>query len=119
MEDEDKYIVTHFIGSSLLVIVALIIGYIGYGGTFAPEGETNATWFQRSGSLIVVCALWLEFNLFKVNDLVNPTGIITEDGDRFFIRYGRYFSTLKYVGAVVALIGTIIWGYGDLFAASS
>ena len=33
---------------------------------FYPEGETQSTWFQRSGSFLVVITVWVQFILSKV-----------------------------------------------------
>lgn len=79
-----------------------------------------ALWFQRSGSLMVLFAVWVEYKLFKLGDLINPT---SEDGITFQdlahrsaqkAKYGSMIKTYKYITALLAISGTIIWGYGDI-----
>lgn len=82
--------------------------------------DNNGDWFQRSGSLVVLCAAIIEYILFRINISATPaSGDKTASGSdrKTSAMYLRYILALKYITAVVAIVGTIIWGYGDLIFA--
>jgi hypothetical protein len=77
-----------------------------------PAEETMASWFQRSGSIVVVLSIWVQFKLFCIQTYL--------DSDAYCIPIAVpiwYFSAYKYISnttVFVMLCGTVIWGYGDL-----
>ncbi|MGF1804347.1 hypothetical protein L4C31_03745 [Aliivibrio sifiae] len=111
---------------NLRILTSVIVLLLGLSGPiFAWFGvfqlETNSDiWFQRSGSITVLFAVWAEYKLFKLAELTNP---ISESGktwddmrksDELQISYSKYIQGIKYFAAVLAIAGTVIWGYGDL-----
>jgi hypothetical protein len=79
-----------------------------------PQGETQSTWFQRSGSITVFIALFSEYLLFIINKAIFPTGIWGEDKWPMRLKYGKKSKTLSFLFLFSAALGTVIWGYGDL-----
>ncbi len=77
-------------------------------------------WFQRSGSMMVLFAVWVEFKLFTMANFTSPVsekGLTigdTIEGGELKLKYGGVITTLKYIAAALALMGTLIWGYGDI-----
>lgn len=100
------YIIMFF--TMLIPFVALYIPIL------KPSDELLAFWFQRSGSIIVVLALWIELKNNKANSLINPRGFITEEFEVIKKEYGKRHSFVTWFGFWVAIIGSIIWGYGDI-----
>ncbi|PSW80262.1 hypothetical protein [Photobacterium damselae] len=102
-----------------ILLLAFIFPILAWFGIFQLE-DNSAIWFQRSGSITVLFAVWVEFKLFKLAGLTNP---ISENGKTYDdIRKSDYLQThnlkkiqiIKYLSAVLAISGTVIWGYGDL-----
>ncbi|WP_067660055.1 hypothetical protein [Ferrimonas marina] len=100
----------------MLLLAVVMIPVLAWNGVLSPD-EQIATWFQRSGSLVVLCAALIEYILFKISLSNTPAS-----GDAEPTGYQRKASPLylrvihgiKYLAAGVAIIGTVIWGYGDL-----
>ncbi|ELC3160006.1 TPA: hypothetical protein ACMDUA_005149 [Vibrio harveyi] len=102
-----------------ILLLAFIFPILAWFGVFQLE-DNSAIWFQRSGSVTVLFAVWVEFKLFKLAGLTNP---ISENGKTYDdMRKSDYLQThnskkiqiIKYLAAVLAISGTVIWGYGDL-----
>lgn len=93
-------------GAVIAVVVSAILSF------YASDGH----WFQRSGSLIVLFSVMLEFRQLRIMDRLRlhaphigvggvsfPTNNIP--GQRLMLHRAA-------VSAIVA--GTLIWGYGDI-----
>ncbi len=69
---------------------------------------------------MVLFAVWLEYKLFKIGSLTNPiseNGVTFQDmahRDALNTKYGYILKIYKYITAVLAITGTVIWGYGDI-----
>lgn len=75
----------------------------------------GGTWFQRSGSLMVLFAVWLEFRQAKAairKIIENATQSILAVAPSF--RMDPVQSLFQNIAIGLAILGTIIWGYGDL-----
>ncbi|MUK70253.1 hypothetical protein [Aliivibrio fischeri] len=104
-------------------VIVLLLGLLGpilaWFGVFQLE-TNSAVWFQRSGSITVLFAVWAEYKLFKLAELTNPmsqNGNTWDDmrkSDVLQASYSKYIQGIKYFAAVLAIAGTVIWGYGDL-----
>ena len=74
---------------------------------------------------MVLFAVWLEYKLFKISAIANPisgNGVTWQDmahRDALNAKYGSILKIYKYITAVLAIIGTVIWGYGDIIRALS
>ncbi|WP_020412057.1 hypothetical protein [Microbulbifer variabilis] len=80
-----------------------------------PNDEPSDIWFQRSGSLMVLFAVWAEYNLMKVNEHINLSGSSYSQQSVLAERYKTIYNIAQYSAAVLAILGTFIWGYGDVF----
>lgn len=82
---------------------------------YLPIDETLSIWFQRSGSLMVIIAIITEFKLFSLNDYfdLNNTRMFAP------VDLPKTYKSIYYAITIAALmsmlIGTLIWGYGDIF----
>tara|TARA_R110002073_G_scaffold299249_2_gene466159 strand:- start:3681 stop:4103 length:423 start_codon:yes stop_codon:yes gene_type:complete len=82
-----------------------------------PETESIATWFQRSGSIMVILAIWLELKMHSISGYMNvdeSVVVINEFPTDAVKRYNLCYKIAMIVGFFIAVIGSIIWGYGDL-----
>ncbi|KYN82192.1 hypothetical protein ATY35_19695 [Vibrio cidicii] len=102
-----------------ILLLAFTFPILAWFGVFQLE-DNSAIWFQRSGSVTVLFAVWVEFKLFKLAGLINP---ISENGktyddmlksDYLQTHNSKKIQIIKCLAAVLAISGTVIWGYGDL-----
>ncbi len=89
-------------------IIALLVP------SLVPEDELLATWFQRCGSIVVALAVWIEIKNNIISGYLYPSGLSTSDFEVLKKDYRLYFNLVKWSGFVLAILGTIIWGYGDI-----
>lgn len=103
----------------LLLVLSAIIPICAWHG-FLQQDEEVSIWFQRSGSLMVLFAVWAEYKLFKIHGLTNP---MSRNGETYQdlahkgalkTKYGTMLITINFISAVLVISGTVIWGYGDL-----
>lgn len=88
---------------------------IGCFGIFKPEEENISVWFQRSGSLIVMLAVIVEFNLLSIHTYLNSARIHFNEYEDLKKKYGVKHNIFSVFTVIIAIAGTVIWGYGDLF----
>ena len=63
---------------------------------------------------MVMFAVWMEYNLSKVNEHINLSGIVVSQQTQLSEKYKTTYRISQYLGVVLAISGTVIWGYGDL-----
>lgn len=107
-------VMLRFWGSVISLILAAVVPFAACSFDLKPAIDTQAEWFQRSGSIMVLIAVAVEYELFKISSVVDPSGFASvktnELRDTYFPRLG----SLKIIGAMIAITGTVIWGYGDI-----
>ena len=114
--------------------LALLLGIIG---VLVSVNFDNWHWFSRSGSLIVICGLfiakWDFENLIKENDLGILESSITHHIEKMFpgtepkkedvetIKEALHIKLVGFVKPIyvkgeifIVSLGTVIWGFGDL-----
>ena len=111
--DEKRFIRERrlFIVFSILSITAPILSLVD---ELRPSTEEFHTWFQRSGSTMVVLALLAEVRAYQMFDVFKPSGFVS---DTYFETKKKYYSQVKLyslVAFILIAVGTIIWGYGDI-----
>ncbi|GIU40286.1 hypothetical protein TUM4438_01130 [Shewanella sairae] len=116
----DKSIKKELLTSIPLYILSVVLPILAWHGCLKVD-DNPGVWFQRSGSLMVLFAVWVEFKLFKIGNYSSPRSpdgqtwddMATEDNLKN--KYSTLIEKMKYLAAILAIIGTLIWGYGDLF----
>jgi len=70
--------------------------------------------FQRSGAVAVLLAAWGEYILYQINIIINPSpsGYVTER--KWEMKYGIKYKCFSYTALGLVIVGTLVWGYGDL-----
>tara|TARA_R100000501_G_C2547623_1_gene63670 strand:- start:9 stop:284 length:276 start_codon:yes stop_codon:yes gene_type:complete len=78
-----------------------------------PGEESQGTWFQRSGAVVVLLGVWVEFKLFPLSTYFDKSAyaVPVKLPTSYHLAY-KYLSTTT---IFLVITGTIIWGYGDLF----
>ncbi len=98
--------------SFLPPILSICIPF-SYFAPYLPADETSATWFQRSGSLMVAIALIAEFYLVSIQDYFDHNNTAYMSPITLPKKYKTTHKCIIYLTMLYILIGTIIWGYGD------
>ena len=114
MDKDEKEIIWALSTSVPLIILAILAPVLASYAFVKPELESLVIWFQRSGSITVMLAVWMEYNLSKVNEHINLSGIVVNDQTNLSNKYKTIYRITQYIGVLLAISGTIIWGYGDL-----
>ena len=100
--------------SVALLLFAVCIPFLClHAPSWATALETDATWFQRSGSLVVLFAALSEYVVFKTYDYISPSEAaysVPFDTPKW---YKKLYNIISTIGAILIIMGTIIWGYGD------
>lgn len=113
MEKEDREILKALLSSLPLIILAIIFPVLAAHAFLKPDTELLPQWFQRSGSITVMFSVWCEYNLAKVNGYIYPSGLVALDDAQLSEKYKKIYKIARYFGVLLAISGTIIWGYGD------
>lgn len=114
MREDDEKVIKALTIYILLIALAVIAPIAAYFKFLIPAAENPEVWFQRSGSISVLFAVWAEYELSKIGNLINLSGIASKDQVDLKNKYSIVSNLAKYLGVLVAIFGTLIWGYGDL-----
>lgn len=98
-----------------LLFIMILIPILGFFGLFNVWEDPPAIWFQRSGSLMVLFGLLIEYTLFSIDDELFSIGTLNKKELKLLKKYQIHYASMKYLGIIGAVVGTVIWGYGDLF----
>jgi hypothetical protein len=96
----------------LFLFVAIAVSVFAALCPLIPASESQSTWFQRSGSVVIVLAVWVQFKLQPVQTYF--------DVDAYSVpltlpkTYCRSYSFLSIINLFAMVLGTVIWGYGDI-----
>lgn len=99
----------------ILSIAAFIPPIFSYYCPVMPEGETLSSWFHRSGSIMVIIAIWAEYKLFSLNDYFDLHNIRVYGPIDTPKIYKSMYVLVSTIAAIGMISGTLIWGYGDVF----
>jgi hypothetical protein len=98
----------------IFATLSILIPALSVLGFFKPSCETLGVWFQRSGAITVVFAIFTEMNANQMLGVLDSSGMV---GKTFQATYDKYFKQVKaynYISLFLVIFGTVIWGYGDL-----
>ncbi len=118
-EDTNTKDIKRLVFGCAIAIIGILIPVFAYHGMLKPVNELLGIWFQRSGSIVVIFAVWLEYSLLKLQSNVVLTDMV-ETTKRYPIeKYTPLYKGLQVIAAALAVVGTVIWGYGDLAIAKT
>ncbi|WP_157826407.1 hypothetical protein [Kangiella profundi] len=79
-------------------------------GLLKPSDELAEVWFQRSGSIAVALAIFAEIGLVSLT-MKNKSLIET----MYLQKLERWIDVGEIIAKTMLVLGTVVWGYGDLF----
>ena len=79
-----------------------------------PEQETFGSWLERSGALLGICSLLVEFRLKNIDNILHSIALtFTGDAYKKLMNYYVYKNWLHNIVLFYAVVGTAIWSYGS------
>lgn len=113
----DKKLFIHLLVPVILLITSLIWSY--YSWYQEVEGLKDSGWFARSGAILVIFSIWSSLITRPfVYDHTFPNLVAIFDGEDVkdhWIKEFKILGILQLVEIGLAIIGTVIWAYGDLW----
>ncbi|NCB14028.1 MAG: hypothetical protein EOM78_20740 [Erysipelotrichia bacterium] len=102
-----------YVISSILLFFSIIV--VSLSLYFNNE---SGTWFARSGSIMVLFAVIVEYYLSFVKTYENSSNVFTNSKPNMTKRNMPFkYKFLKYIAHIFIVFGTLIWGYGDCMTA--
>lgn len=114
MEKAKREVVSSLLWSLPLGFLSVAAPILAFFGVCMPGSESTQIWFQRSGALTVLFAVWMEYILSKSNEHINLSGVVISRQTQLSKEYKVPYRIIQYLGILLAIVGTVIWGYGDL-----
>ena len=79
-----------------------------------PAQESNFTWFERSGALLGACAVFVEFKLKLIDEILSSGSMKFEpESYKKLVVYHYKKEHLHRAALAFGIVGTIIWSYGS------
>lgn len=104
----------YFICVGLLVIAAAAPIAAGF-EVLKPLDSTVASWVQRSAAITTIFALLApEVGAIALNRLYVPGTYGDATKLETYALYAPQFGALRYWAVCITILGTLLWGYGDL-----
>jgi hypothetical protein len=97
-------------GALALIVLPLAVPY-------RPHSDSIGAWWDRFGALVTVVALYSQIQVNKLGNLVVPGGMASLQLMNAMRPYGMKHSFLNATSFVAIVLGTLIWGFGDLLLA--
>ena len=95
------------VGAVALPVVLLFIPW-------RPAGDDLFEWFQRSGAITVILALYAEFAVVGLYQVITPAGFASNKSNRLRKRYRQYPYVMSLIVLGLTVVGTFISSYGDI-----
>ena len=100
--------------SIIALFVASIILVISLAADIFCNQQEKYYWLQRSGSLVAILSATAEYWLSQIYADIHPAPSSYVAEDKWNIKYGSKYNALSYLGLAFLILGTIVWGYGDI-----
>lgn len=104
------------IGAGLLwfLSIAILVVLFNTVDFFRPPGETAGSWLERSGALIGVAGILIEFRTKRMNNVLSNSSMkLAPTLFRRISFYSKHMSVLHVLGLFCACFGALIWSYGE------
>ena len=115
-EDEARKCFLKIWISLALSVAVLVIALIP---SLVPSSQTLPGWFQRSGSLTTVGAVIIGIYATRMRDRLEGKFLADLYGIEVFKRVKLPFTIATSCAFVLSVVGTIVWGYGDILVSSA
>lgn len=100
----------------LLGILAILVCLLAAFGVWKPVTESRAVWFQRSGAIASVFCVVAQL---RINGFIEKIrgGSYAESWNLFNL-FEKHQSGVSLLITMIAVLGAVVWGYGDLLFTS-
>lgn len=98
----------------VFIILSVALPMLSITGVIKPENESIGDWFSRSGSTVVVFALYAEARAVRMLSVINQGGMVDLTHEATRRKYFFQIRCFNILALSLIVIGTIIWGYGDI-----
>jgi hypothetical protein len=101
--------------AAILLALGVIPAVLAIGMDWHPAGDSPGVWFQRSGSILVVFSVLADAILASLFTSLFPgsqTVVLTDDDA---VSLKPFYTIVSVFAVIFTAVGTVIWGYGDLF----
>ncbi len=115
--ENDSWKVMYRNGTIIIVvgfILSILILGTGWYGWFNYFKDKPEIWFQRSGSLMTVVLLVVDYYVYKLLSDVGESNTMPQFAMRTKDAYRKYVKIFPYFAVFLTVLATFIWGYGDL-----
>jgi cellobiose-specific phosphotransferase system component IIC len=96
----------------VLCLCAAIPPLLSLVGSFRPQAEPPGQWFERSGAVMTAFAVFAQFRASGIATLI-AGGTFGESWEAYY-KYKRHQAVAAALSLVLVVLGTVVWGYGDL-----
>jgi hypothetical protein len=99
--------------------IGLVASFLFVALSFVVSTQTTVDWFSRSGAVMCLIAAAANFGLVKIHQ--SDLAKILRDQDHSarekaeaILKPPETYTRLSWLSYVTGVLGTAIWGYGDL-----
>lgn len=92
----------------IAVLVPIVAAALCYG-----LGKPS-TWIARGGAIMAGVAVLADLKARDMADVFKPSGFVSETFNATRSKYILQVSICQKLGIALILIGTVVWGFGDL-----
>jgi hypothetical protein len=110
--EHEKRITRAFARVFVLCLCAVLPPLISLTGIFRPQGEPLGQWFERSGAVMTVFAVFAQIGAGGIAAMI-AGGTFAESWQAYH-KYKRLQAIAAGLTLVLVVVGTVVWGYGDL-----
>jgi hypothetical protein len=119
MEARRKEIREQFEHACRIAVIPLAIAWLFSAISYYVTKHSTIDWFSRSGSVMALAGAVATFRLTGLLQTQLATGLregvaSATRGFEITLDPPRPYKTAMYFGYLSGVVGTIIWGYGDL-----
>ena len=98
--------------ASAFCLLSVIPPLLSLLGSFKPQAEPAGQWFERSGAVMTAFAVFAQFKAGGIASLIQGTTFA--ESWEAYRKYKAYQASLNILSLSLIIVGTLIWGYGDL-----
>lgn len=112
MERQETRVQRVLYWSACLCFISVLPCLLSFAPSLVPKSQPMNMWFQRSGAVMSIFALLAQSGASHMQELIRP-GTFGETA----VLYRKYDGAQRAVSGasiILAIAGTVIWGYGDL-----
>lgn len=100
--------------SVALVVLAIASPVLSLTGWLMPAADLPHVWFQRSGAVTTIFSLFAGAGTASVLGGLIPRGMTDLKLEAARSIFEIKFRTIERIAFWLTIVGTVIWGYGDL-----